>query len=121
MALVTYTFYTDTYYGEAIAEADFPRYDARAEDLILGLIKKTEEEAGALPASVLLAVQKAICAQIEYFLEYGLTLAVFGNTQIRSPFFQADGTDNLAAFLQFQGKGLLFTDEHVEDHPGFFQ
>lgn len=78
MALVTYTFYTDTYYGEAIAEADFPRYDARAEDLILGLIKKTEEEAGALPASVLLAVQKAICSQIEYFLEYGLSLAVFG-------------------------------------------
>ena len=78
MALVTYSFYTSSYYGEAIAEADFPRYDARAEDLILGLIRKTEEEAGALPASVLLAVQKAICAQIEYFIEYGISVAVYG-------------------------------------------
>ena len=78
MALVTNTFYTDTYHGEAIAEADFPRYDARAEDLILGLIRKTEEEAGALPASVLLAVQKAVCAQIEYFAEYGIGVAVYG-------------------------------------------
>lgn len=78
MALVTYTFYADTYYGEAIAEEDFPRYDARAEDLILGLIKKTEDEAGALPAPVLLAVQKAVCAQIEYFAEYGIGVAVYG-------------------------------------------
>lgn len=78
MALVTYAFYSGTYYGEAIAEADFPKYDARAEDLILGLIKKTEDEAGALPAPVLLAVQKAICAQIEYFLEYGISVAVYG-------------------------------------------
>ena len=78
MALVTYTFYTDRYYGEAIAAADFPKFEARAEDLILGLIKKTETETGSLPEPVLLLVQKAICAQIEYFIEYGSSVAVYG-------------------------------------------
>lgn len=81
MALVTYTFYTDTYHGEAIAEADFPRYDARAEELILGLINKTEEEAEALEEDLpawLTAIRKAICAQIEYFQEYGIGVAVYG-------------------------------------------
>lgn len=78
MALVTQTFYTDTYYGETIAAADFPRYDARAEDMILGLIKKTEAQVLALPSDTLLLVRKAICAQIEYLYEYGLTVAVYG-------------------------------------------
>lgn len=78
MALVTQTFYTDTYYGETIAAADFPRYDARAEDMILGLIKKTEAQVLALPSDMLLLVRKAICAQIEYLYEYGLTVAVYG-------------------------------------------
>lgn len=78
MALVTQTFYTDTYYGETIAAADFPRYDARAEDMILGLIKKTEAQVLALPSDTLLLVRKAVCAQIEYLYEYGLTVAVYG-------------------------------------------
>ena len=78
MALVSQTFYTDTYYGEAIDAADFPKYETRAEDLILGLIKKTEAQAEALAAPVLLLVRKAICAQIEYLNEYGIGVAVYG-------------------------------------------
>ena len=78
MALVTLTFYQNTYLGETVATADFPRFDARAEDLILGLIKKTEAEALALPAATLLLVRKAVCAQIEYFNEYGINVSVYG-------------------------------------------
>lgn len=78
MALVTQAFYADTYLGEPIAAADFPRLDARAEDLILGLIKKTEAQAEALAAPVLLLVRKAVCAQIEYLNEYGIGVAVYG-------------------------------------------
>lgn len=81
MALVTYNYYTQTYMGEPVLQADFPRYDARAEELILGLINKTEEEAEALEEGLpawLTAIRKAICAQIEYFQEYGVGVAVYG-------------------------------------------
>ena len=78
MAIVTRTWYLDTYYGETIAAADFPRYDARAEDMILGLIRKTEAQALQLQEDVLTQVKKAICAQIEYLYEYGLSVSVAG-------------------------------------------
>lgn len=81
MALVTLEYYQDTFLGESIAEDDFPRYELRAEELILGLINKTEEEAEALEEDLpawLTAIRKAICAQIEYFLEYGISVAVYG-------------------------------------------
>ena len=78
MALVTQTFYSNTYYGETIATADFPKYETRAQDLILGLIKKTEAQALQLPAETLLLVQKAICAEMEYLLEYGINVSVYG-------------------------------------------
>lgn len=80
MALVTLVYYKDTYYGETIAAADFPCYEARAEDLILGLIRKTAAEAAALPEATRTAVQKAICAEIEYLWEYGITVATFGKS-----------------------------------------
>lgn len=78
MAIVTMTWYLDTYYGETIAAADFPRYDARAEDMILGLIRKTEAQALQLPEGTLTQVKKAIGAQIEYLYEYGLSVSVSG-------------------------------------------
>lgn len=78
MGLVTYNYYTQTYMGEPVPQADFPRYDARAEELILGLINKTEAEVTKLSADLQTAVQKAICAQIEYFWEYGIGVAVYG-------------------------------------------
>lgn len=76
MGLVDFNYYTNEYLGEPIPETDFPRYDARAEDLIFGMINKTAEEAGALP--VLPLIKKAICAQIEYLFEYGIGVAVYG-------------------------------------------
>lgn len=76
--LVSYDFYTNTYYGEPVSADDFTRYEARAEDAILIMIKRNADEAGALPAPVLLAVQKAICAQIDYLYEYGMSVSVYG-------------------------------------------
>lgn len=77
--LVDYDFYTNTYMGEPIAADDFPRYDARAEDIVLGLINKTADEVAAFTSAALLtAVKKAICAEIEYLFEYGISVAVYG-------------------------------------------
>ena len=78
MALVDFEFYTQTYIGEPVSADDFPRYEARAEDAVLIVIKKTADEAAALPAAVLLAVKKAICAQIDYLYEYGVNVSVYG-------------------------------------------
>jgi hypothetical protein len=77
-ALVDYDFYTNTYMGEPVTAEDFPRYEARAEDAILIVINKTVDEAALLPEAVLLAVKKAICAQIDYLFEYGLGVSVYG-------------------------------------------
>lgn len=76
--LVDYEFYTSTYYGEPVTAEDYPKYEARAEDTILIMVKKTADEAGALPAPVLAAVKKAICAQIDYLFEYGMGVSVYG-------------------------------------------
>lgn len=79
MGLVTDEYYTQTYLGEPVHEMDFPRYEARAEDLILGLINKSAADILAITSqSVQEAVKKAICCQIEYFFEYGLNVAVAG-------------------------------------------
>lgn len=77
-ALVDYEFYTNTYMGEPITADDFPRYEVRAEDAILIYINKTVDEAALLPEAVLLAVKKAICAQIDYLFEYGMSVSVYG-------------------------------------------
>lgn len=78
MALVDARFYQGTFLGEPVAADDFPRYERRAEELILGLIHMNEAKAAALHPDLLTAVRKAICAQIEYFVEYGIGMAVYG-------------------------------------------
>lgn len=78
MALVSECFYNDTYFGEPIAALDLQRYEARAEDAVLAYCRMTAEEAEALPEAVLTLLCKAICAQMEYLWEYGITTASFG-------------------------------------------
>lgn len=78
MALVSYDFYKKTYIGEPIPAEDFDRYEARGEDMILALIKRTAAGVEELNDDLQVAVQKAICVQIEYLYEYGLSLAVYG-------------------------------------------
>lgn len=78
MALVTLEYYQDTFLGEPVAADEFPRYELRAEELILSLIRMNETKAATLTGDALTAVKKAICAQIEYFQEYGVGVAVYG-------------------------------------------
>ena len=78
MALVTLEYYQDTFLGEPVAADEFPRYELRAEELILSLIRMNETKAATLTGDTLTAVQKAICAQIEYFQEYGIGVAIYG-------------------------------------------
>lgn len=78
MGLVDYNYYKDTYIGEPVSATDFPRYEKRAEMLVLSAIRKTADQAAALPAAVLGAVKDAICAQIDYLYEYGVGVASYG-------------------------------------------
>lgn len=74
MAAVTYEYYTGTYIGDpAVTEADFPRMEARAEDLINQLIRYKD-----VPEMWRTAYQNAICAQIDYDAIYGIDLAAGG-------------------------------------------
>ena len=78
MGLVSYSYYKDNYIGEPVSSDDFPRYEKRAELLVLSAIKRTAEQAAALPAAVLDAVMNAICAEIDYLYEYGVGVASYG-------------------------------------------
>ena len=78
MGLVSYSYYKDTYLGEPVSQDDFPRYEKRAEMLVLSVIKKSTDQAAALPAAVLAMVEDAICVQIDYLYEYGVEVASYG-------------------------------------------
>ena len=82
MAIVTLEYYNDTYIGETIAEADFPRAEARAERIIAQIThgRATAETFAALPAFQQAAVKEAICAQIEYYALYGVEVSISGKT-----------------------------------------
>lgn len=74
MAAVTYDYYANTYMGDpSVTEADFPRYEARAEDAINALIRYR-----AVPPQWQELYKKAICAQIDYYGQYGIEMASSG-------------------------------------------
>lgn len=78
MAIVTYEYYTETYMGEAIAGADFPRFEAKAERLITQITHGRAANFAALPAFQQQAIQEAICGQIEYYELMGLDVSIAG-------------------------------------------
>lgn len=80
MAIVTYDQYTNTYYGETIAAADFTRADAHAERVINQITRGAVTEYESLPAFQKNALVEAVCAQISYFALNGVDIAVNGNT-----------------------------------------
>jgi hypothetical protein len=82
MAIVTLEYYKETYLGETIAEADFPRAEARAERIVAQIThgRATAETFAALPAFQQAAVKEAICAQIEYYALYGVEVSISGKT-----------------------------------------
>lgn len=79
MAAITYAFYTNTYLGEPIGEADFPRALARAQRAV-NLVTRGRAADPALPAHLAAAVTDAICAQIEYYALNGVDVSIGGMT-----------------------------------------
>lgn len=80
MAIVDYSYYSGTYYGETIAEADFPKYEARAVRLINQITHGRAANFATLPQFQQQAIKDAICAQIEYYVLNGIDVSVSGET-----------------------------------------
>lgn len=80
MAIVTLDYYNNTYLGEPIASADFPRAEARAERLINQITFGRAANITALSEANQAAVKEAICAQIEYYALYGVDVSISGKT-----------------------------------------
>lgn len=78
MAIVDYAYYTGTYMGEPIAEADFPRAEAKAERIITQITHGRAAHYAALPPAYQAAIRDAICAQVEYYGLMGLDVSVAG-------------------------------------------
>lgn len=87
MAIVCAEYYLNIYCGEDIAAADFPRYEMRAENLIAQYTGYGYERAlaeltgkGLMKAAQRLTelYSNAICAQIEYFILNGISVASEG-------------------------------------------
>ena len=82
MAIVDYSYYAETFLGEPVAEADFPRMEIRAERIIAQIThgRATEDNFAALHPFQQLAVREAICAQIEYYALNGTDVSINGET-----------------------------------------
>ena len=78
MAIVTYNYYSQTYCGETIAIEDFPQYEARAERQIVQITHGRAANFAALPAFQQVAIENAICCQVEYLINEGLEITVNG-------------------------------------------
>lgn len=80
MAYVSGNFYLNEFYGDAVPDGQFQKYESRAEDVVDALTRNRIKEAGldSFPASVVLLIQKAVCAQIEWYVWNGLETAVLG-------------------------------------------
>lgn len=68
--LVDYTYYTDTYNGQTMDQAEFDKWNQRAEDDIFNNSIMDVED---LETWEVTPVKNAICAQIEYYFFNGDT------------------------------------------------
>ncbi|MBC2303381.1 hypothetical protein [Listeria booriae] len=81
MAYVDYDFYTAIYFGEEIEVKDFPKLEAKARDKIdeITFYRVQKKGLDSFSEFVQTQIKKAVCAQIEYFIELGGTTAVAVN------------------------------------------
>ena len=72
--IVSYEFYTNTYYGKELTSEDFPAVEAKAEDVIGAMAhwKVTEVTIGNLSSLFQALYKKAVCAQADFFAVNGL-------------------------------------------------
>lgn len=80
-AIVDYTWYVDTYMGTEADEVSFPALCARAEDVVLAMMrwKVTEDNLSTYPSIIQTLIKKAICAQVDYFAVNGLDSVAGGS------------------------------------------
>ena len=80
MAYVDYAYYTDSYGGTDLTEADFPTYEKRAETVIDIVTRYYVRQIGVdtLPEIVQTMLKTAVCAQADYLLTVGLDAAASG-------------------------------------------
>ena len=106
--IVSYDYYTNTYMGEAISQADFPRYEANAERLIdfatehkysAVLDYYTAQGFATAAQNLQTAYMSAICAQIEYYLANGILATSVGQT---------DGSFTVGKVSVSSGSGSTF-------------
>lgn len=81
MAIVSQDYYNTTYFGEPVAASDFPRLEARAEELVQSITKYqfndivtklTDNGHTALATQITDLFKRAICAQVEYYVSNGV-------------------------------------------------
>ena len=77
MAIVDLDYYNNTYLGEPVATADFPRLEKRAEELI-NLVCRGQFSAEDFP-TIVTNYKNAICAQIEYYQTNGFLAVSTGS------------------------------------------
>ena len=78
--LVSYSYYSNTYLGEPIAETEFPRAEAKAERAVHLMTYGRAQNFDALTTFQKQAVMDAICAQVEYYAIMGTDVSVNGDT-----------------------------------------
>lgn len=132
MGIVSYEFYTETYAGEAVDAAAFPKYDARAEDIINMITRGALKGYEQMPAEIQEAVQKSICAQIEFFAVNGIEVTIDGNvgggftvgkvTLQSSAHAKTEAQSMIApmAFMYLETTGLLRRDVATFDAPWLY-
>ena len=74
MAIVDLAYYTTTYMGQEATDCDFPKLEARAEDVICSMARwmVTADTIASLTEYQQTLVKKAICAQVDFFAVNGL-------------------------------------------------
>lgn len=80
MAIVSFSYYVAEYFGETIAEADFPKAEAKAERAINQITHGRLSQYDSLPSFQQEAIVNAICAQIEYYAINGIEISVNGSS-----------------------------------------
>lgn len=80
MAIVTETYYTDTFMGVPLSSTEFPQFEAWAARAVALATRNRVSESNfeTLPAYIQTAYMDAICYQICYLVEEGLTSALNG-------------------------------------------
>lgn len=68
MSYITQTYYEKEFYGESVADIDFPSLCRRAEEIIeeMTLYRVSESRFSNFPEDVQTRIKNAVCAQIEY-------------------------------------------------------